>query len=114
VTTAEYFAAVADRSGMEAAYDEERHKALHFEQATELKDHHIERLEAEFRKLRQRVETGEQHVHALAAETQELRSTNEALRDELRRLHEDGRAAAANLVSLAKRGFPGRQPGHED
>ena len=62
VTTAEYFAAVADRSGMEAAYDDERHKALHFEQATELKDHHIERLEAEFRKLRQRVETGEQHV----------------------------------------------------
>ena len=58
VTTAEYFAAVADRSGMETAYDDERHKALHFEQATELKDHHIERLEAEFRKLRQRAETG--------------------------------------------------------
>jgi hypothetical protein len=114
VTTAEYFAAVADRSGMEAAYDDERHKALHFEQATELKDHHIERLEAEFRKLRQRVETGEGHVHAMAAETQQLRAANEALRDELRRLHEDRRAAAANLVSLAKRGFPGRQPGQDD
>ena len=114
VTTAEYFAAVADRSGMEAAYDDERHKALHFEQATELKDHHIERLEAEFRKLRQRVETGEGHVHAMAAETQQLRSTNEALREELRRLHEDRRAATANLVSLAKRGFPSRQPGQDD
>ena len=110
VTTAEYFAAVADRSGMEAAYDDERHKALHFEQATELKDHHIERLEAEFRKLRQRVETGEGHVHAMAAETQQLRSANEALRDELRRLHEDRRAAAANLVSLAKRGLPAAHP----
>jgi hypothetical protein len=117
VTTAEYFAAVADRSGMEAAYDDERHKALHFEQATELKDHHIERLEAEFRKLRQRVETGEQHVLALAAETEQLRAANQALRDELRRLHEDGRAAASNLVSVAKRGFPGRQqdaPGQQD
>jgi hypothetical protein len=114
VTTAEYFAAVADRSGMEAAYDDERHKALHFEQATELKDHHIERLEAEFRKLRQRVETGEQHVHALAAQTNELRATNEALRDELRRLQEDGRAAASNLVSVAKRGLPGRQQGQPD
>ncbi len=109
VTTAEYFAAVADRSGMEAAYDDERHKALHFEQATELKDHHIERLEAEFRKLRQRVETGEQHVHALAAETEALRGANEALREELRQLHEDGRAAAGNLVSVAKRGFSGRR-----
>jgi predicted RNase H-like nuclease (RuvC/YqgF family) len=108
VTTAEYFAAVADRSGMEAAYDDERHKALHFEQATELKDHHIERLEAEFRKLRQRVETGEQHVHALAAETEQLRAANEALREELRQLREDGRAAAGNLVSVAKRGLSGR------
>ena len=69
VTTAEYFAAVADRSGMEAAYDDERHKALHFEQATELKDHHIEKLETEFRKLRQRVETGEHMSPTLAAET---------------------------------------------
>jgi hypothetical protein len=111
VTTAEYFAAVADRSGMEAAYDDERHKALHFEQATELKDHHIERLEAEFRKLRQRVETGEQHVHALAAETERLRASNEALQDELRRLHQDGRAAATNLVSVARRGFPNRPQG---
>ncbi|HTT88614.1 MAG TPA: sulfotransferase [Acidimicrobiales bacterium] len=108
VTTAEYFASVADRSGMEAAYDDERHKALHFEQATELKDHHIERLEAEFRKLRQRVEAGEQQVAALAAETEELRATNRALNEELRHLHEDGRAAASNLASVARRGFGGR------
>jgi hypothetical protein len=114
VTTAEYFAAVADRSGMEAAYDDERHKALHFEQATELKDHHIERLEAEFRKLRQRVETGEQHVHNLNAATEELRATNAALRDELRRLHQDSRAAATNLVSVARRGLSGRQQGPEN
>ena len=114
VTTAEYFAAVADRSGMEAAYDDERHKALHFEQATELKDHHIERLEAEFRKLRQRVETGEQHVHNLNAAAEELRATNAALRDELRRLHEDSRAAANNLVSLARRGLSGRQQGPQN
>jgi len=30
---------------METAYDGERHKALHFEQATELKDQHIANLE---------------------------------------------------------------------
>ena len=107
-TTAEYFAAVADRSGMEAAYDDERHKALHFEQATELKDHHIERLEAEFRKLRDRVEAGEARVAAFAAETDELRAANQALREELRTLREDGRAAASNLVAAARRGLPGR------
>ncbi len=108
VTTAEYFAAVADRSGMEAAYDDERHKALHFEQATELKDHHIERLEAEFRKLRQRVEAGEQQVAALAAETDDLRATNRALSEELQRLQGDSRAAASNLASAARRGLAGR------
>jgi hypothetical protein len=108
ITTAEYFAAVADRSGMEAAYDDERHKALHFEQATELKDHHIERLEAEFHKLRARVERGEQQVTALMAETDELRATNQGLQEELRRLHEDSRAAASNLASAARRGLSGR------
>jgi cell division protein FtsB len=95
---------------MEAAYDDERHKALHFEQATELKDHHIERLEVEFRKLRQRVEAGEQQVAALAAESDELRATNRALSEELQHLHEDRRAAASNLASAARRGFAGRHP----
>ena len=41
----------------------------------------------------------------------QLRATNEALRDELRRLHEDSRAAASNLVSVAKRGLPEPAPG---
>ena len=99
---------------MEAAYDDERHKALHFEQATELKDHHIERLEAEFRKLRRAGRDGRGEVHAMAAETEQLRSTNEALQEELRRLHEDRRAAAATLVSLARRSLPGRSPGRTD
>ena len=108
VATAEYFGSVADRAGMEAAYDDERHKALHFEQSTELKDHHIERLEAEFHKLRGRVEAGEKQVVALAAETDELRATNQALREELRRLHEDSRAAASNLASAARHGLAGR------
>jgi hypothetical protein len=108
VTTAEYQAGVADRAGMEGAYDDERHKALYFEQSTELKDHHIERLEAEFRKLRQRVEQGEARVADLAAEAEQLRATNEALQEELRRLHQDGRAAVNTLVSVARRGWPNR------
>jgi hypothetical protein len=111
VAASEYWASVADRAGMEGAYDDERHKALHFEQATELKDHHIERLEAEFRKLRDRVEAGEARVAALAVETEELRATNEALRDELRTLQEDRKAAVSNLVSVAKRGWPSRTAG---
>ncbi|HXW79853.1 MAG TPA: hypothetical protein VEJ84_10160, partial [Acidimicrobiales bacterium] len=108
VSTAEYQAAVADRAGMEGAYDDERHKALYFEQSTELKDHHIERLEAEFRKLRQRVEQGEALVTGLAAEADQLRTANAGLEEELRRLHEDRRAAVSNLVSVARRGRPNR------
>ncbi len=111
VTTAEYFAAVADRSGMEAAYDDERHKALHFEQATELKDHHIERLEAEFRKLRQRVETGEQQVAALAARERRATGHQRALSEELRT---STRTAAPQPATWSRRhdvGLPGRQPG---
>jgi hypothetical protein len=106
VTTAEYQAGVADRAGMEGAYDDERHKALYFEQSTELKDHHIERLEAEFRKLRNRVEQGEALVLGLGAEADQLRAANEALQEELRRLHEDRRAAVSNLVAAARRGRP--------
>jgi hypothetical protein len=37
-----------------------------------------------------------------------LASANEALRAELRDLHEDSRAAASNLVAVAKRGLSGR------
>ena len=108
LTTAEYQAGVADRAGMEGAYDDERHKALYFEQSTELKDHHIERLEAEFRKLRQRVEQGEARVAEMVAWAEQLQAANAALEDELRQLREDRRAAVSNLVSVARRGWPNR------
>jgi hypothetical protein len=112
VTTAEYQAGVADRAGMEGAYDDERHKALYFEQSTELKDHHIERLEAEFRKLRQRVEQGEARVGELAAAADQLGAANAALQQDLRRLQEDRRAAMSNLVAVARRARPNRSTDH--
>jgi chromosome segregation ATPase len=111
VTVAEYYDAMGDRYGMEKAYDTERHRALHFEQATELKDHHIENLETELRHLRRRAEKQESRVADVEAEVQELAGANEALRAELRELHENSRAAASNLVAVAKRGLSGRGPG---
>ena len=111
VTVAEYYDAMGDRYGMEKAYDTERHRALHFEQATELKDHHIENLETELRHLRRRAEKQETRVADLETEVEQLGSANEALRAELRNLHEDSRAAASNLVAVAKRGLSGRGPG---
>ena len=111
VTVAEYYDAMGDRYGMEKAYDTERHRALHFEQATELKDHHIENLETELRHLRRLTEKQESRAAAVEVEVQELASANEALRAELRELHEDSRAAASNLVAVAKRGLSGRGPG---
>jgi hypothetical protein len=111
VTVAEYYDAMGDRYGMETAYDTERHRALHFEQATELKDHHIENLENELRHLRRRAEKQEARVSEVESEVQELSRANEALRAELRALHEDSRAAASNLVAVAKRRLSGRGPG---
>ena len=111
VTVAEYYDAMGDRYGMEKAYDTERHRALHFEQATELKDHHIENLETELRQLRRRAEKQESRVADVETEVEELGRANEALRTELRTLHEDSRAAASNLVAVAKRGLSGRGPG---
>jgi hypothetical protein len=99
----EYFDAVADRHGMETAYDLERHKALHFEQATELKDRHIKNLEDEVASLRRQLEAGAGRVAELEAEVARLRTGNEALSSELRRLHEDGRAAASNFFAAARR-----------
>jgi chromosome segregation ATPase len=96
---------------MEKAYDTERHRALHFEQATELKDHHIENLETELRHLRRRAEKQEARAADVETEVRELGSANEALLAELRKLHEDSRAAASNLVAVAKRGLSGRGPG---
>jgi predicted RNase H-like nuclease (RuvC/YqgF family) len=108
---AEYYDAMGDRYGMEKAYDTERHRALHFEQATELKDHHIENLETELRHLRRQAEKQEARIGDLETEVQEQARANEALLAELRTLHEDGRAAASNLVAAAKRGLSGRGPG---
>ena len=64
IAAAEYYDAVADRYGMETAYDTERHKALHFEQATELKDQHIANLEGAVDGLRRQ---GDQQAERLAA-----------------------------------------------
>jgi hypothetical protein len=111
VTAAEYYDAVADRYGMETAYDMERHRALHFEQATELKDRHIENIEDALGHLRRRVEEQEERISELEADNAELRAGNNALHQELRTLHQDSRAAATNLLSAATRGWPGRS-GH--
>ena len=97
---------------METAYDAERHKALHFEQATELKDQHIANLEgARGRPAPPGRRAGPSALAALEAQVQELEGANEALRDELRTLHQDGRAAAGNLLAVAKRGLSGGRPG---
>ena len=104
---AEYYDAMGDRYGMEKAYDTERHRALHFEQATELKDHHIENLETELRHSAARPRS-RSRIGDLETEVKEQARANEALLGELRKLHEDGRAAASNLVAAAKRGRPGR------
>jgi predicted RNase H-like nuclease (RuvC/YqgF family) len=111
VTAAEYYDAVADRYGMETAYDMERHRALHFEQATELKDRHIENIEDALGHLRRRVEAQEERISELEAGNAELKAGNDALHQELRTLHQDSRAAATNLLSAAKRGWPSRS-GH--
>lgn len=108
VTAAEYYDAVADRFGMETAYDGERHKALHFEQATELKDQHIANLEGAVGGLRRQVEDQATRIAALEAQVEDLEGDNEDLRHELRTLREDGRAAAGNLLAVAKRGLSGR------
>jgi len=104
----EYYDAVADRFGIETAYDLERHKALHFEQATELKDHHIENIEGALAHQRRQGDAQAARVAELEAAVEELRERNESLREELRTLQEDGRAAAGNLVAVAKRSLSGR------
>ena len=102
---------MADRNGLEVAYDEERHRALHFEQATELKEHHIELIEAELSRLRRLVSSQSARVEELEGATKTLeglQAENAALQVQLRALREDGRAAAANLVEVAKRSWRGR------
>lgn len=101
----EYFEAMGDRYGMETAYDLERHRALHFEQATELKDQHIANLEAELARLRPLAEKQAEHLDELEGRVSTLEEQNDELRAQLRRLHEDGRAAAGNLLGVARRGW---------
>ena len=107
-TVAEYYDAMGDRFGMETAYDLERHKALHFEQATELKDQHIANIEAAVAGLRRQVDAQAARATELEAQAEDLRAANEELKEQLRTLHEDRRAAATNLVAVAKRSLSGR------
>jgi len=101
-TAAEYYDAMGDRYGMETAYDLERHKALHFEQATELKDQHIANLEGAIAQLRRQVGEQEARVNELKSEIEGLRAAKSDLDGQLRTLREDSRAAASNLVSAAR------------
>jgi hypothetical protein len=105
---AEYFDAVADRYGMETAYDTERHRALHFEQATELKDQHIANLEQAISGLRHQQEESSAAAARLKIQVGQLEGDIEALQAELRALKQDGRAAASNLLSAARRGWSAR------
>lgn len=111
VAAAEYYDAMGDRHGMETAYDTERHRALHFEQATELKDRHIANIEAALEGVSRRADAEEERAGHLEAEVSRLREDNAALGEELRRLREDGVAAASNLLAFARRGLSGRAGG---
>ena len=107
VAATEYYDAVADRHGMETAYDTERHRALHFEQATELKDRHIENIEAALAHMQARAEAADERATRLDDECRGLREANEALEGELARSRRDNRAAAGNLISAARRALGG-------
>lgn len=100
---AEYYDAMGDRHGMETAYDLERHKALHFEQATELKDHHIANLENELERLRPLCEAQAGRLAELEEANAALSQANQELRAQLDKLHHDSLAAAGNLLSAARR-----------
>jgi len=104
---AEHYQAVGDRYGMEQAYDTERHRALHFEQATELKDRHIDNIEAALEDLRERARSQDERIAQLEPELELLRASNQKLEEELRVLREDPKAAASALISLARRSLSG-------
>jgi cell division protein FtsB len=84
---------------------------LHFEQATELKDQHIANLEGALGGLRHQVDDQTARLAAVEAQVEEVRGDNEALRHQLRTLREDGRAAAGNLLAVARRGWSSRPAG---
>jgi hypothetical protein len=102
VAAAEYYDAMGDRYGMEKAYDTERHRALHFEQATELKDRHIANIEAALEATTKRAESAEETSSRLEAVVRDLEAENSSLRAELERLTKDGAAAANNLLTIAR------------
>ncbi len=107
VAATEHYDAVADRHGMETAYDTERHRALHFEQATELKDRHIDNIEAALTHQQARAEAADERATRLEEQCRDLQEANEALQRELAHLRQDSRAAAGNLVSAARRALGG-------
>jgi len=107
VAAAEYYDAMGDRYGMERAYDTERHRALHFEQATELKDRHIANIESALEAASKQADADEERIAELEAEVQRLTNDNTELQEQLRRLREDGLAAATNLFDVAKRTWRG-------
>ena len=115
VAASEYYDAMGDRYGMETAYDLERHKALHFEQATELKDQHIANLDGAIEGLRRQADEQAAHVTDLEAQVSALRAANSELEARLQTLQGDRRSvsgtAAGNLLAAAKRGLSGR-PSH--
>jgi hypothetical protein len=107
VAAAEHYDAMGDRYGMETAYDTERHRALHFEQATELKDRHIANIESALEAASRRAQSQEERVTELEGEVSRLTDENTELQDQLRRLREDGLAAASNLFEVARRSWRG-------
>lgn len=107
VAATEYYDAMGDRHGMEAAYNNERHRSLHFEQATELKDRHIESIEEALETAAKRSEGDAARIAALEGEVVRLETENTELSKDLRRLTEDGLAAASNLLAVAKKSWRG-------
>ena len=99
---AEYYDAMGDRYGMEQAYDTERHRALHFEQATELKDRHIANIELALEAMTKRAESAEGRAGQLERKLEVLEADNSELRAQLSRLRGDSLAAASNLLSVAR------------
>jgi len=114
VAAAEYYDAMGDRYGMEQAYDTERHRALHFEQATELKDRHIANIESALEAAAKRAESAEERTEELTGEVKRLEEENSTLRAELKRLREDGAAAANNLLTIARARLTGSRLGRAD
>ncbi|HET9058733.1 MAG TPA: sulfotransferase [Acidimicrobiales bacterium] len=108
VAASEYYDAMGDRHGMETAYDLERHRALHFEQATELKDRHIENLESAIEHLNRRLEEETGRAEEATINCGRLDEEVASLRAQLEASHQHGsRGGAVDLLSVAKRALSG-------